>query len=75
LLFTDIVMPGGMTGEELARAAGSLRPGLKILLTAEFARSSLQAGSRGSLYKNMLSKPYRKGDLAAALRAVFNRDT
>ena len=75
LLFTDVVMPGGMTGEDLAQAARDLRPGLKILLTSGFARSAMQAGPRADTYKNLLSKPYRKADLAAALRVAFEGET
>jgi PAS domain S-box-containing protein len=74
LLFTDVVMPGGMSGEDLARAARDLRPGLKTLLTSGFTRSSMQTGPRPEAYRNLLSKPYRKADLAAALRAVFDSE-
>jgi CheY-like chemotaxis protein len=66
LLFTDIVMPGSMTGDELAREASRLRPGLKILFTSGFAEASMQNGSRPRDLggHNLLSKPYRKVDLA-----------
>ena len=71
LLLTDVVMPGGMTGYELAEQARSLRPGLRILFTSgytELAAASTQPGRPGPL----LSKPYRKRDLGKAVRAVLD---
>lgn len=66
LLFTDVVMPGGMRGDELARQARRLRPELKVLFTSGFAEASIENGHRSSEVKrrNLLSKPYRKQDLA-----------
>ncbi len=71
LLLTDVVMPGGMTGYELARQIRALRPGLEVLFTSgytELAVSSARAAATGPL----LSKPYRKADLGRALRAIFD---
>ncbi len=72
LLFTDVVMPGGMNGDALARAARALRPGLKVLLTSGFAKASMENGQPSGDFKNLLSKPYRKGELAAKLRATLD---
>jgi nitrogen-specific signal transduction histidine kinase len=72
LLFSDIVMPGGMDGTQLAEVASQLRPGLKILLTSGFARSSFQDGTASAYLKNLLSKPYRKTELAERLRATLD---
>jgi PAS domain S-box-containing protein len=71
LLFTDIVMPGGMTGVELARHATELRPVLKILFTSGFAESALQGDQDGLAGRNFLSKPYRKQDLARRIREIL----
>jgi len=70
LLFTDVVMPGGMTGYQLAAAAAYRQPGLKVLFTTGYART----GSRNDLAEPvaMLRKPYRKRDLAAAIRTVLD---
>jgi nitrogen-specific signal transduction histidine kinase/CheY-like chemotaxis protein len=72
LLFTDVVMPGGMTGDELARRARIVRPGLKVLLTSGFARAAIEAADQSEDLRNLLSKPYRKVDLAARLRALLD---
>lgn len=72
LLFTDVVMPGTMTGDQLARAARELRPGIKVLLTSGFATGAAQSGPRAEDFRNLLSKPYRIVDLAAKLREVLD---
>jgi CheY-like chemotaxis protein len=66
LLFTDVIMPGAMTGDLLAREAKRLRPELKVLFASGFAEASVQNGSRSPEIdgRNLLSKPYRKPDLA-----------
>ncbi|HVO15908.1 MAG TPA: PAS domain S-box protein [Alphaproteobacteria bacterium] len=72
LLFSDIVMPGGMSGWELAERAQRLKPGLKVLLTSGYALETL--ASRGRLQPDMavLGKPYRKAELARRLREVLD---
>jgi PAS domain S-box-containing protein len=69
LVFTDMVMPGGMTGLELADAALKVRPGLKILFTSgyaapEIARLGRQRGA-------WLKKPYTADELADKIREVL----
>jgi len=70
LLFTDIVMPGGTDGVELARLARERWPDLKVILTSGFPQSRL-AERISSDGPQLLSKPYRREDLAAALHAAF----
>ena len=70
MIFTDMVMPGGMTGYELARAALDIKPGLKILFTSGYAepgiaRLGLTAGA-------WLKKPYTADELAEKIRAVLH---
>jgi PAS domain S-box-containing protein len=70
LLFTDVVMPGGMTGFELARAASALAPALKVLVTSGFPEMKLDGQAGGGM--RLLSKPYRKDELARALRETLD---
>jgi CheY-like chemotaxis protein len=70
LLFTDLVMPGGMTGFQLAATARHRRPDLKILLTTGFARVSDQAPE--TVPHAVLRKPYRHHQLATAIRAALD---
>jgi CheY-like chemotaxis protein len=71
LLFTDIVMPGGMDGYDLARAARELRPGLNLLFTSGYADNALAKGAQSSEVP-MLKKPYRDGELATLVRHVLD---
>ena len=68
LLFTDLVMPGGMNGSELAQAARDLRPGLRVLFTTGFAR----AGEDGAEPGPVLRKPYRRQAIAEQVRAALD---
>jgi two-component system CheB/CheR fusion protein len=72
LLFTDVVMPEGMSGYDLAKAAQDLRPGLKVLLTTGYDDQppTGSVGMRGA--QRLLYKPYRRASLARAVRAVLD---
>lgn len=72
LLFTDVVMPGGMNGQQLAEAARQKHPALKVLYTSGYAEAGIIR--RGGLEPdhNLLSKPYRRAQLAAAIRKVLD---
>jgi len=72
LLFTDVVMPEGMTGFELADAARASRPGLKVLVTSGFPGASFHPPAGLDAGMNFLSKPYRRQDLAHAVRDVLD---
>jgi len=73
LLFSDIVMPGGLDGIALARMAAERWPALKIVLTSGFPQARVDGA--GEILGNMqlLSKPYRRTELAAALRTALAR--
>ena len=66
-LMTDVVMPGGMSGIQLAKTARKLRPDLPILLTSGYAGG--QGAADGEFA--FLSKPYELGVLASRLREVI----
>ena len=71
LLFTDIVMPGGTSGYELAVAAQARWPQIKVVLTSGLPQKTINPdGKRGNL--RTLSKPCRKDDLARTLREVLD---
>jgi PAS domain S-box-containing protein len=72
ILFTDIVMPGGINGWELADLARQLRPGLPVLLTSGYALETLVKCGRLRAGAVVLTKPYRKADLARRLREVVS---
>ena len=71
LLFTDVVMPGGMFGPELARQATSLRPGLKVLFTSGYSQNPVKAPD-GVGDARILTKPFKRQDLAAMLRSALS---
>ncbi|MET4607871.1 signal transduction histidine kinase/CheY-like chemotaxis protein [Bradyrhizobium sp. JR4.1] len=71
LLFTDVVMPGGMFGPELARQAIQLRPGLKVLFTSGYSQNPVKAPD-GIGDARILTKPFRRRDLAAMLRSALS---
>ena len=71
MLFTDIVMPGGMSGWELADQARRIRPGLPVLFTSGYALETLVEQGRAQAQAVVLTKPYRKAELAQRLRDAF----
>ncbi|MBW7963487.1 PAS domain S-box protein [Bradyrhizobium sp. BR 10261] len=71
MLFTDIVMPGGMSGWELAEQARRIRPGLPVLFTSGYALETLVEQGRVQAEAVVLTKPYRKAELAQRLRDAF----
>ena len=72
LLFTDIVMPGGMNGRELAAEAKLLCPKLKVLFTSGYAESAIVHNHRVDEGVHLLSKPYRRQELAEAVREALD---
>ncbi|WP_245269526.1 PAS domain S-box protein [Bradyrhizobium japonicum] len=71
MLFTDIVMPGGMSGWELAEQARRIRPSLPVLFTSGYALETLVEHGRAHAQAIVLTKPYRKAELAQRLRDAF----
>ena len=72
LLFTDVIMPGGMNGRQLADAAQGLRPGLKVLFTSGYTENAIVHHGRLDHGVNLLGKPYRRQELAAKVRKVLD---
>ena len=70
LLFTDIVMPAGMSGTELARQASRLRPDLKVLLSSGYAREANHWRTARVEFP-FIAKPYRPATLGKKLEEVL----
>ncbi len=73
VLFTDVVMPGGITGLELAHEALQRRPGLKVLFTSGYAEPGALKGGLLSTNLHWLGKPYSINDLDAKLRDLLGQ--
>ena len=72
LLFTDIVMPGGINGRELAERMVASRPSLRVLFTSGYAYDQLHDRRPGTQGAPLLTKPYRKAELARMLRRCLD---
>ncbi|MDP2378601.1 PAS domain-containing hybrid sensor histidine kinase/response regulator [Reyranella sp.] len=64
LLLTDVVMPGGMNGREVAEAARRMQPNLKVLFTSGYFEGALLNNGKIDASAQLLVKPYRKNRLA-----------
>jgi PAS domain S-box-containing protein len=74
LLFSDIVLGGGMTGVELAETARRLWPRLPVLLTSGYERRAPDVKEAALKQFSLLPKPYRKEDLANAVYQAIHSD-
>jgi PAS domain S-box-containing protein len=72
LMFTDMVMPGGINGKRLAALARDKRPGLRVLFTSGFPGAFLNNDIELSAGDALLSKPYRRADLERAVRQALD---
>jgi PAS domain S-box-containing protein len=75
LLFTDIVMPGGMSGRELADEVRRRYPQLKILFTSGYTENAVVHHGRLDPGVDLLNKPFAKRALAAKVRTVLDRQS
>jgi signal transduction histidine kinase/response regulator RpfG family c-di-GMP phosphodiesterase len=71
ILFSDVVMPGGMNGSQLAVEARRVRPDIKILLTSGYVANLDEGQVIGQGELPVLNKPYRRDELARSLRLVL----
>jgi CheY-like chemotaxis protein len=71
LVFSDVVMPGGMSGFDLAQWMRTGAPAVPIVLTSGFAEDVARAGEAASLDLEILRKPYSGTELARALRKAI----
>lgn len=71
LLFTDVVMPGTIKSTELAQQAKLLLPALQVLFTSGYTQNAIIHGGRLDPGVHLLSKPYRREDLARKVRQML----
>ncbi|HYQ92757.1 MAG TPA: ATP-binding protein, partial [Candidatus Competibacteraceae bacterium] len=71
LLFTDVVLPGGMSGVDLMHEARKKRPELKVLFTSGYTEHALIHNGQVQDGVELLPKPYRKVSLAKKVRAIL----
>ena len=71
MIFTDVVMPGSIPTREFTRRAQEMHPGLRILYTSGYTQNAIVHNGKLDDDALLLSKPYRKDELARKLRSVF----
>ncbi|MBK5655404.1 MULTISPECIES: CHASE3 domain-containing protein [unclassified Bradyrhizobium] len=71
LLFTDVIMPGGMNGRQLADEVRKRRPGIKVLYTSGYTENAIVHHGRLDEGVLLLAKPYRKAQLASMLQQAL----
>jgi signal transduction histidine kinase len=72
LLFTDVVLPGAMTGRVLADQAKDMRPGLRVLYTTGYTRNAIVHQGRLDPDVHLLNKPYTQQSLARKVRDLLD---
>src|SRR5579871_15446 len=72
LLFTDVVMPGGVSGQALAQELRRSRPGLRVLYCSGYTQNAILQQNRLNGDTGLLQKPYRRHDLARKVRAILD---
>src|SRR5262249_12535408 len=73
LMFTDIGLPGGVNGRELADKIREAWPATKILFTTAFTKNSIIHHGRLDADVDLLTKPFTQGELAEKVRRVLDR--
>ena len=71
LLFTDVIMPGGMNGRQLADEVAKRRPGMKVLYTSGYTENAIVHHGRLDPGVLLLAKPYRKSQLARMIQQAL----
>jgi PAS domain S-box-containing protein len=72
LLFTDVVLPGGMTGAQVAAQAREVRPDLKVLFTTGYARNAIIHHGRLDKGVRLVTKPFSSAELAGKIRDALD---
>jgi CheY-like chemotaxis protein len=72
LLLTDVVLPGGMSGPQLARQAQAARPGLKVLYMSGYTKNAIIHNGVLDEGVHLLAKPFLKQELALQIRKLLD---
>ena len=73
LLFTDVILPGGMNGRELANEVTKIKPGLPVLFATGYTRNAIIHHGRLDADVDLLTKPFTTENLARKVRQVIER--
>ncbi|MBR0692951.1 CHASE3 domain-containing protein [Bradyrhizobium lablabi] len=73
LLFTDVIMPGGMNGRQLADEVAKRRPGVRVLYTSGYTENAIVHHGRLDEGVLLLAKPYRKSQLASMVELALGK--
>ena len=73
LLFSDVVMPGGLNGYQLAEKARETLPELKVLLTSGYTKKAVAQNGQAQFDANLLNKPYTQSELALQVRSMLDQ--
>ena len=71
ILLSDVIMPGGMNGLDLAKAANKRRPDLKVLFVSGYDRMAIAQATKYDDSLRLLNKPFSLMDLARELSALL----
>jgi CheY-like chemotaxis protein len=74
LLLTDVIMPGGINGRQLADTVNLRRPAVKVLYTSGYTENAIVHHGRLDVGALLLTKPYRRSDLARLVRMALDGD-
>ena len=72
LLFTDVVLPGGMRGEEIGSEAKRLQPHIKVIYTSGYSQDALISKGQLDQEVTLVKKPYRRSELLEAVHALLS---
>ena len=72
LLFTDLALPNGFDGKQLAEEVRRIRPEIKIVFASGYSESIMADSERTAKGLPLINKPYRRSELAKVLREVLD---
>jgi CheY-like chemotaxis protein len=75
MLLTDVLIPGGLTGIDLAHEAQRLKPKLRVLLTSGLAAPGQLIDSQNAETFALIVKPYKQAELGRKLREIFDQNS